>query len=57
MTAREKAAAAAERGDLAGESYWLSIADTVDQAPPLDPEQTARLRILVVVGSQALAAA
>ncbi|WP_153288364.1 hypothetical protein [Streptomyces fagopyri] len=57
MTAREKAAAAAERGDLAGESYWLSIAETVDLAPPLAPEQTARLRILVAVDSQVSTAA
>ncbi|MEV5792685.1 hypothetical protein [Streptomyces sp. NPDC052192] len=57
MTAREKAAAAAARGDLAGESYWLSIADTVDQAPPLDPEQTARLRILVADDSRVSTAA
>lgn len=47
MNARQKAAEAAARGDTAGERYWLHVADVVDQAPPLSPEQIARLRVLL----------
>ncbi|MFE5139280.1 hypothetical protein ACFRDV_16655 [Streptomyces fagopyri] len=47
MTAREKAAEAASRGDVTTERFWLNVAEVVDQAPPLAPEQAARLRILV----------
>lgn len=52
MNARQKAAEAIAQGDVAGERYWLSIADTVDQAPPLTAEQLTRLRILVAADLQ-----
>lgn len=57
MNAWEKAAEAAARGDRAGESYWLHVAKTVDQAPPLSPEQVAKLRILIWSGPEPQAAA
>jgi hypothetical protein len=41
------AADAAARGDHAGEQYWLGVQKVVDQAPPLSPEQIARLRVLI----------
>jgi hypothetical protein len=47
VNARVKAAEAAAQGDKAGERYWLRVADTVDKAPPLSPEQIARLRVLI----------
>ncbi|MEH0587397.1 hypothetical protein QA942_26255 [Streptomyces sp. B21-106] len=47
MNASQLAAEAAARGDKAGETYWLHVEKTVDQAPPLSPEQVAKLRVLV----------
>lgn len=47
MYAEQRAAEAAERGDAAGQAYWLHVKNLVDQAPPLSPEQMARLRVLV----------
>lgn len=47
MDAVQLAAEAAARGDKAGERYWLHVAHVVDQAPPLVPEQVARLRVLI----------
>ncbi|MFF2385186.1 hypothetical protein [Streptomyces sp. NPDC058108] len=51
MTARDKAADAATRGDLMAERFWLSVAETVDQAPPLCPEQVTKLRVLIASDS------
>lgn len=47
MDAVQLATEAATRGDKAGEAYWLHVARVVDEAPPLSPEQVARLRVLV----------
>jgi hypothetical protein len=47
MDAAQLAAEAAARGDKAGEAYWLHVLKVVDQAPPLSPEQVARLRVLI----------
>ncbi|MFD7003948.1 hypothetical protein ACFWA5_48940 [Streptomyces mirabilis] len=47
MDAEQLAAEAAARGDKAGEAYWLHVQKVVDQAPPLGPEQIARLRVLI----------
>lgn len=47
MDAVQLAAEAAARGDKAGETYWLHVARVVDEAPPLAPEQVAKLRVLI----------
>ena len=47
MSAARFAAEAAERGDGAGEAYWLAVQSAVDAAPPLSPEQVSKLRILL----------
>lgn len=47
MMARERAAAARERGDLAEAAYWSAVANTVDVAPPITPEMKERLRVLL----------
>lgn len=47
VNAEQMAAEAAARGDKAGEAYWLHVQEVVEQAPPLSPEQIARLRVLV----------
>lgn len=52
MGAEQLAVEAAARGDKAGEAYWLHIKEQVDQAPPLSPEQAARLRVLVSYDSE-----
>ncbi|MET7890622.1 hypothetical protein [Streptomyces mirabilis] len=57
MNAIELAAEAAERGDKAGEAYWLHVQKTVDQAPPLSPEQISRLRVLLWTEPEDLSAA
>ncbi|MEU1447069.1 hypothetical protein [Streptomyces mirabilis] len=57
MNAAKLAAEAAERGDKAGEAYWLHVQKVVDQAPPLSPEQVARLRVLLWTEPEDLPAA
>jgi hypothetical protein len=47
MNAVQLAADAAARGDKAGEAYWLHVQRVVSEAPPLTPEQIARLRVLI----------
>ncbi|MFF0127306.1 hypothetical protein ACFYTG_16490 [Streptomyces mirabilis] len=47
MNAAQLAAEAAARGDRAGEAYWLHVEKVVNEAPPLSPEQVARLRVLI----------
>jgi hypothetical protein len=47
MDAEQLAAEAAARGDKAAEAYWLHVLRLVNEAPPLGPEQTARLRVLI----------
>jgi hypothetical protein len=51
------AAEAAARGDKAGETYWLHVHKVVNEAPPLSPEQVARLRVLIWSGSEPRATA
>lgn len=57
MNAALLAAEAAARGDKAGETYWLHVQKVVNEAPPLSPEQVARLRVLIWSGSEPRAAA
>jgi hypothetical protein len=57
MNAEKLAAEAAARGDKAGERYWLGVARVVDEAPPLSPEQIARLRVLIWSDTEPHAAA
>lgn len=47
MNAAKKAAECEERGDLAGARYWLAVQKTVEEAPPLSPEQISCLRVLI----------
>ncbi len=47
MNAEELAAECEARGDMAGARYWRHVQAVVDEAPPLSPEQVARLRVLV----------
>ncbi|MET9762057.1 hypothetical protein ABZ016_23875 [Streptomyces sp. NPDC006372] len=47
MDAEKLAAEAAARGDKAGEAYWLGVQRLVNEAPPLSPEQVARLQVLI----------
>jgi hypothetical protein len=47
MHAARMAAEAEARGDTAKARFWLRIKARVDEAPPLSPEQSARLRILL----------
>lgn len=47
MNARERAALAAEQGDSATAAYWTRIAEVVDKAPPLSPEQKSILSVLL----------
>lgn len=42
----EMAAAAYERGDIAEGDSWMRVKADVDKAPPLSPEQIAKLRVL-----------
>ena len=57
MNATQLAAEAAERGDKAGEAYWLHVQRVVDEAPPLSSEQVARLRVLIWSDSEPRVAA
>lgn len=45
--AERKAAEARARGDEARAAYWDAIRAKVDQAPPLNGEQRARLAVLL----------
>ena len=45
--AARMAAEAQARGDTAKARFWLRIKARVDEAPPLSPEQSAQLRILL----------
>lgn len=47
MNAEKLAAECEARGDKAGARYWLHVQKVVDEAPPLSPQQVARLRVLV----------
>ncbi|MFF7884319.1 hypothetical protein ACH40F_29130 [Streptomyces sp. NPDC020794] len=47
MNAAKLAAEAAERGDVAGQRYWLHVEQVVNSAPPLSPEQVSKLRVLI----------
>ncbi|WP_055712612.1 hypothetical protein [Streptomyces torulosus] len=47
MRAAERARIAREQGNEREATYWQSIADLVATAPPLSPEQKARLQILL----------
>jgi hypothetical protein len=47
MDPAQLAAEAADRGDRAGEAYWLHVLKVVDQAPQLSAEQVSRLRVLI----------
>jgi hypothetical protein len=47
MHAARMAAEAEARGDTAKAKFWLRIKAKVDEAPPLSPEQSAQLRILL----------
>ncbi|MFB6567364.1 hypothetical protein [Streptomyces noursei] len=38
---------ALERGDTAKADFWRRVKADVDQAPPLSPEQIAKLRVLI----------
>lgn len=57
MNAAQLAAEAAERGDRAGEAYWLHVEKVVNEAPPLSSEQVARLRVLIWSDSEPRATA
>lgn len=57
MNAAQLAAEAAARGDKAGEAYWLHVEKVVNEAPPLSPEQVARLRVLIWSDSEPRATA
>ncbi|MFI2202650.1 hypothetical protein ACH47Z_18095 [Streptomyces sp. NPDC020192] len=47
MNAEELAAECEARGDMAGARYWRHVEAVVNAAPPLCPEQVARLRVLI----------